>query len=50
MNILNSKMEVFGSDDFPDFKARWFLGEPAVNFHQGKKLNREKSKLSDQQR
>ena len=40
INILNLKMEVFFcSDDFPDFKAWWFLGEPAVNFHQGKKLN-----------
>ncbi len=23
-------MEVDGSDDFPDFNFRWFLGEPAV--------------------
>ncbi len=22
----------FGSDDFPDFKCRWILGEPVVNF------------------
>ncbi len=25
-------MEANGSDDFPDFKCRWVLGEPAVNF------------------